>query len=66
MLRTLGTNPWFEGRLLVSRAQTVFNKDGTLRDEAIQKQLEQFLNGLVEFIQKSTALRNLTSTSAQV
>jgi chromate reductase len=52
VLRTLGTMPWFGGRLLVSRAQTVFDENGALKDEAIRKQLEQFLNGFVEFIQK--------------
>ena len=51
VLRTLGTKPYFEGRLLVSRAQSVFDEAGLLKDEAIRKQLEQFLNGFVEFIQ---------------
>jgi chromate reductase, NAD(P)H dehydrogenase (quinone) len=35
VLRTLGTKPWFGGRLLVSRAQTVFDEHGSLKDEAI-------------------------------
>jgi len=51
VLRTLGTKPWFGGRLLVSRAQTVFYENGSLKDEAIRKQLEQFLNGFVQFVQ---------------
>ena len=51
VLRTLGTKPWFGGRLLVSRAQTVFDPDGKLMDENIKKQLEQFLRGFVDFIQ---------------
>src|SRR5436309_15209131 len=50
VLRTLGTKPWFGGRLLVSRAQTVFDEHGSLQDEAIRKQLEQFLNGFIEFV----------------
>ncbi len=50
VLRTLGTRPYFGGRLLVSRAQTVFDENGSLKDEAIRKQLEQFLNGFVEFV----------------
>jgi len=29
VLRTLGTNPWFGGRLLVSRAQNVFDEQGS-------------------------------------
>jgi NAD(P)H-dependent FMN reductase len=52
VLRTLGIKPWFGGRLLVPRAQTVFDEHGSLKDEAIKKQLEKFLNGFVEFIQK--------------
>ena len=52
VLRTLGTRPYFGGRLLVSRAQTVFDENGSLKDEAIRKQLEQFLNGFVQFVQE--------------
>jgi NAD(P)H-dependent FMN reductase len=52
VLRTLGTMPWFGGRLLLSRAQPAFDENGALKDEAVRKQLEQFLNGFVEFIQK--------------
>jgi len=51
VLRTLGTRPYFGGRLLVSRAQTVFDENGSLKDEATRKQLEQFLNGFAEFVQ---------------
>jgi NAD(P)H-dependent FMN reductase len=50
VLRTLGTKPWFGGRLLVSRAQTVFDEHGKIIDEAIKKQLEQFLRGFAEFV----------------
>jgi chromate reductase len=50
VLRTLGTKPWFGGRLLVSRAQTVFDAHGKIMDEAVKKQLEQFLRGFIEFV----------------
>jgi NAD(P)H-dependent FMN reductase len=50
VLRTLGTNPWFGGRLLVSRAQTIFDEAGELKDDAVKKQLEQFFAGFVEFV----------------
>jgi len=50
VLRTLGTKPWFGGRLMVSRASTVFNEAGILTDETIKKQLQQFLQGFVDFI----------------
>ena len=52
VLRTLGTKPWFGGRLLVSGAQTVFDEYGKLIDDAIKKHLEQFLHGFVEFVGK--------------
>jgi chromate reductase len=50
VLRTLGTKPWFAGRLLVSRAASVFDEHGKLTDEAIKKQLTQFLTGFAAFI----------------
>jgi chromate reductase len=50
VLRTLGTKPWFGGRLLVSRARTVFDENGKMTDETSRKQLEQFLHGFLEFI----------------
>lgn len=49
VLRTLGTRPWFGGRLMVSRAGSVFDAGGNLVDEKIREQLQQFLNGFVEF-----------------
>ena len=53
VLRTLGTRPWFGGRLLVSRAHQIFNESGEMTDAAVRKQLEDFLAGFVEFIQTS-------------
>jgi chromate reductase len=50
VLRTLGTQPWFGGRLLVSRAGSVFNDAGELMDEKITAQLQQFLHGFVAFV----------------
>jgi hypothetical protein len=38
-------------RLMVSRAQTVFDEHGKMTDETSRKQLEQFLHGFLEFIQ---------------
>ena len=49
VLRTLGTRPWCEGRLLVSRAQNVFGQDGTLQDDRVKEQLRQFVQGFVAF-----------------
>ena len=49
VLRTLGTRPWFGGRLAVSRAGGVFDAQGQLADEATRKALQQFLAGFVAF-----------------
>ena len=51
VLRTLGTRPWFGGRLMVSRAAGVFNETGDLTDEATRHQLRKFVGGFAEFVQ---------------
>jgi NAD(P)H-dependent FMN reductase len=53
VLRTLGAEFWCEGRLLVSRAQSVFAEDGTLSDGKVREQLRAFLEGFVEFARSS-------------
>jgi NAD(P)H-dependent FMN reductase len=53
VLRTLGTQPWFGGRLLVSRAGAIFDADGNLTDEAVRNQLRQFLEGFCGFVTKA-------------
>ncbi len=50
VLRTLGTNPWFGAKLMVSRAGGVFDADGNLTGEAIRGQLRQFLAGFTDFV----------------
>ena len=47
VLRTLGMQPWFGGRLMVSRAGQVFNEAGEMVDEKAKAQLGQFLQGFV-------------------
>ena len=51
VLRTLGTRPWFGGRLMVSRAGQVFDEAGEMVDEKMKAQLQQFLQGFVAFLQ---------------
>lgn len=51
VLRTLGTRPWFGGRLMVSRAGSVFNEAGEMTDEKVKAQLRQFLQGYVASLQ---------------
>jgi chromate reductase len=47
VLRTLGADLWTGGRMMVSRAQTVFSQDGTLADQKIEEQLRTYLEGFV-------------------
>jgi chromate reductase, NAD(P)H dehydrogenase (quinone) len=51
VLRTLGTRPWFGGRLLVSRAATVFDESGRIVNDATREQLRQFIDGFLIFVQ---------------
>ncbi|MDB5420617.1 MAG: NADPH-dependent reductase, partial [Brevundimonas sp.] len=48
ILRTLGTAPWFEGRLMVARAASIFDAEGKLVDEDIRKRLEGFIAGFAD------------------
>ena len=50
VLRTLGTQPWFDGRLMVSHADGVFDADGNLTDETLRERLQKFVHGFVEFV----------------
>jgi NAD(P)H-dependent FMN reductase len=50
VLRTLGTRPWFGGRLYASRAQGLFDAAGNLVDAAMRDQLEQYVKGYVGFV----------------
>ena len=49
VLRTLGTHPWFGGRLQVSRAGQLFNENGDLVDDKVSAQLSEFLRGFSAF-----------------
>jgi chromate reductase len=49
VLRTLGTRPWFGGRMLVARAQSVFDAEGNLTDETTRQRLAQFIAGFAAF-----------------
>lgn len=50
VLRTLGTRPWFGGRLAVSRAGTVFSDEGLLQDDQVREQIVAFVAGFAAFI----------------
>jgi NAD(P)H-dependent FMN reductase len=50
ILRTLGVRHWSGGRLMVSRAASVFAADGAMQDEALRRQLGEFLQGFTDFV----------------
>jgi NAD(P)H-dependent FMN reductase len=50
VLRTLGTRTWNGPRLMVSRADTVFDEEGRLKDEALRKQVGSFMAGFSKFM----------------
>lgn len=52
VLRTLGTEPWFGGRLMVSRAHKVFDGEGNILDPAIEDQLKGYLAGFEAFVRE--------------
>ncbi len=49
VLRTLGTRPWCEGRLMVARAGGVFGSQGQMADEKMLGRLRDFLAGFTAF-----------------
>lgn len=51
VLRTIGAELWTGGRLMVSRAGSVFDADGAIVDARINDQLRTFMAGFVAFAQ---------------
>jgi NAD(P)H-dependent FMN reductase len=49
-LRTLGTKPWWEGRLLVSRAGDSIDSNGNVTDDSLRARLKDFLADFVASI----------------
>lgn len=50
VLRTLNMRPWWDGRLMVSRAGDLFDADGNLTDQATRKRLAEFVAGFAASI----------------
>lgn len=50
VLRTLGTNPWWGGRLQVSKAPSVFDDAGELIDGDVRERLRSFIEGFAGFV----------------
>lgn len=55
VLRTLGTAPWFGGRLMVSRAHKVFDEAGAILDPAIEEALNTYVAGFGEYVRRTKA-----------
>lgn len=53
VLRTLGTKPWYGGRLMVSRAHGVFDENGMLTDDQVKEQLRAFILGFADFVRSA-------------
>lgn len=49
VLRTLGTAPWFGGRIALAAAGGLFDQDGHLADEATRERLRTFVSGFSAF-----------------
>ncbi|MBR0556425.1 NAD(P)H-dependent oxidoreductase [Ciceribacter sp. L1K23] len=50
VMHTLGTDLWHGKRMLVSRAGSVFDAEGTMVDEKVKEQLRGFMEGFVAFV----------------
>lgn len=55
VLRTLKTQPWWEGRLLVAKAGSLADDDGSLTDATTLSKLRAFLAGFTEFVRTRRA-----------
>ena len=49
VVRTLGMRPWFEGRILISHAGNVFDRDGRVADAAARERIRSFVEGFAAF-----------------
>lgn len=49
VLRTLGADFWSGGRLMVSRAHTLFDASGALTDDKVREQLRGFMAGFAAY-----------------
>jgi len=50
VLRTLGTSPWFGGRLMLAHAAEAFDAALAIKDSATQDRLRSFLAGFVSAV----------------
>nr|WP_294972782.1 NADPH-dependent FMN reductase [uncultured Pseudomonas sp.] len=57
VLRMLGAEPWFGGRLVVSHAGQLFDDAGNLLDAELRERLQAYLSGFVEFVRSHPGQR---------
>jgi chromate reductase len=50
VLRTLGTVPFFGGRVMVSNAAKVFDDQGKLTEPAVRAQVEKYMAAFAQFV----------------
>ncbi|HET6564286.1 MAG TPA: NADPH-dependent FMN reductase, partial [Xanthomonadales bacterium] len=55
VMRTLGTQVWTGGRLLLPRAGQALGEPGQDIDEALQERLQKFMSGFVAFVRACKA-----------
>jgi chromate reductase len=55
VLRTLGTRPWFEGRVMISGAGKVFDAEGRVTDAPTQARIRTFIEGFAAFVARERA-----------
>ena len=51
VLRTLGTRPWFEGRVMIAGAGKVFDGNGGVAEAAMQARIKTFVDGFAAFVE---------------
>lgn len=49
VIKALGASPWTGGRLMVSRANTLFDAEGNLTDEKTRTEIKGFMAGFAAF-----------------
>jgi chromate reductase, NAD(P)H dehydrogenase (quinone) len=62
VLRFLGMRPWFEGRVLISGAASLFGSDGRVADLETRERIRVFVEGFASFVGAQPRERAFSST----
>lgn len=54
VLHSLGTRPWFGGRIQLPRAAQSIDAAGLITDAALKEQLRQYISGFTDFIRATS------------